>query len=119
MKFDHKVILCNYSDHPKEIEEAEEEWIYSLLLRFKVDPKVIKKHRKDDDFKSEWRNFLFDTYGIRISKNIVSGEVLITRIDFRTFKTVKLGVWKKPEVVRVRNKKENHCEVRLNYWNII
>ena len=120
MKFDHKVILCDCGDINKQSAELENEWVYSLLKRFKVDPTVIDEY-KTSEFasKAKWRDFLFDKYGIRIEKNLSTGKIVIKRLNFSTLEDVELGAWQSPEVVRVKNSKESYCELHLDYWHTV
>lgn len=120
MKFDHKIILCNSEDLVLQQRELELDWVYSLLLRFKVDPTVIESFKTNEHFgKRKWRDFLFDKYGIRIEKNLESGEISIKRLNFSSYEDVELGKWSAPDIVRVRNKDESYCEIHLNYWQIV
>jgi len=120
MKFDYKIIQCNPEDLLSQQRQIELDWVYALLLRFKVDPTVIKEFKQNEHFsKRKWRDFLFDTYGIRIEKNLDTGEISIKRLNFSTYEDVELGRWNTPKIVRVRNKNESYCEIHLDYWHIV
>ena len=120
MKFDHKVVLCNNEDVHSLAAELENEWAFSLLYRFKVDPAIIKKCKEDSHYtKKDWRNFIFDNYGIRIGKDLSTGTLSIKRLNFKTYEDLELGRWDKPEVIRVKNANDNYCELHLKYWQIV
>lgn len=120
MKFDHKIIQCNSEDIPTLIIEYENEWTYSLLKRFKVDPTVIDSYNTSKfASKRKWRDFLFDKYGIRIEKNLETGKVIIKRLNFSSLEDIELGKWSPPDIVRVKNKDESYCELHLDYWQLV
>ena len=120
MKFDKKIVPCPSHEVYDCAQELETEWIACLLKRFKVDPVMIDRARDDDHFsKNEWRRFLFEKYGIRIEKDLVSKKVFVRRLNFKTYEDILLGQWSAPEIVRVDTKEKKYCELHLRYWQIV
>jgi len=119
-KFAIKTATCEASDIYKEIYKLETEWLSGLLQRAGIPGLVITKALGDESFSNEaWRNFLFDTKGITISKDLGDKSVEVFQINFDTGKKVKIGQWKKPEIVRLTADGRLKCELHLKYWQIL
>lgn len=120
MKPNKKVIIkCDYADVHRIAEKEEVEWIYALLKRFKVDPKQIELFENDKIDKTQWRNFLFEKYGILIEKDLSTGLLTIKRLNFKTTEVLLLGEWKAPEIIKVVAGKERYCELHLRTFQIV
>lgn len=120
-KFSVKKLSCSsYAEVPVKTSEAELSWLSSLLLRARVPQIMIDKALADNSYdKASWRDFLFDTYGIIIIKNVSKHKVVITKVDTDSGDKVILGEWLKPEVVRIKGQDAISYEINLKYWQII
>lgn len=120
-KFAIKKISCdNYASIFPKIEEAELDWLKSLLIRIKVPQIMIDKALMAEDYsKSAWRDYLFENYGIIIIKHLVKQKVTITKINTQTSEKMVLGEWLKPEIVKIKGLEKTSFEVNLKYWQIV
>lgn len=120
-KFAVKKISCaSYTDVLPRIQEAELNWLTSLLSRANVPKIMIDKALTDEDYgKVAWREYLFDTHGLIIIKNISSHKVVITKVNTETSEKTVLGEWLKPEIVKVQGEGKVSYDINLKYWQII
>lgn len=120
-KFAIKKISCaSYVEVPSKVAEAEQGWLTSLLARAKVPKIMIEKALSDDDYsKGAWRDYLFDTHGLIIIKNISKSKVVVTKVSTEDGSKTVLGEWLKPEIVKVQGESKVSYDINLKYWQII
>lgn len=120
-KFAVKKISCNsYADVPSKVAEAELSWLTSLLSRVNVPRIMTEKALSDDRYgKGAWRDYLFDTHGLLIVKNISKDKVVVTKVNTENGEKTVLGEWLKPEIVKVQGEDKVSYEINLKYWQIV
>ena len=117
--FSIKTAECDSGEIHKKAYELETEWLIALLLRAGVSKILIKKALTDESYgAASWRDYLFDKFGITVTKDLSIKGVSVYKISFETGDKVKIGEWTCPDVVR---KKEDSmtCKLELKYWQII
>lgn len=120
-KFAIKKMSCaSYIEIPPKIVEAEIQWLTSLLSRINVPQIMIDKVLSDDNYsKGSWRDYLFDTHGLLIIKNISQSKVVVTKINIDNGEKRVLGEWLKPEIVKVQGESKVSYDINLKYWQIV
>lgn len=120
-KFAIKKISCaSYSEISPKVVEAEIGWLTSILSSVSVPNIMIEKALSDYSYsKGAWRDYLFDTYGLIIVKNISKNKVVVTKVNSEDGGKLVLGEWLKPEVVKVQGDKTVSYDINLKYWQIV
>lgn len=118
--FSVKVVACESHQIHSKISELETEWTVALLRRIGIPKVMINKALNDERFGSQaWRDYLFDSKGIQITRHIKEKQTEVFKINLETGKKTKVGQWSHPEIVRVKKERGVSCELHLKYWQIL
>ncbi len=119
-RFSTKTVICKDEDIHTATERLQLEWLKKFLLRLKADPDKIERALNDSTYlNQDWRDYLLLKFGIDITYHMRDKSVTIIKVHERTGEEIKLAEWNKPEIIRVRSRKERHCELHLKYWSLI
>lgn len=118
-EFNVRRALCDTHRVPKTVEEIERKWLESLLLRSQVPQIMLDKKASNQLGNSQWRDYLFDYFKLNIYKHLGTQGVKVYKWKETTEENVLVGEWSKPEVVRIKQGRKTHCELRLRYWHIV
>lgn len=117
MKFSDKTILCNQEDVHKVIAETAEKWTSSILIRAGANPQQIDAILNNDNYgKRAFIDYLLvDAH--------LSAIKYIDRVEVKKYiegkKDIIIGIWKTPEVIRIREGNKIHCQINLKYWQLL
>lgn len=115
-----KVAICSTDNLTSKIEELETEWVLSLLRSARVPQFMLDKFLNPDSYDARaWRNYLFDNYGITITKNLNDNSVDIFQVNLESGRKAKIGRWDKPEVSQLRKDGGIRYQLKLKFWQII
>lgn len=118
--FSVKSVLCDSDKVHKTIQDVEDKWLESLLLRLRVPKPMIKSRNAKRMSNHQWRDYLFNNFGLNIYKHLESKKVSVYKYTKTTDENVKVAEWYMPEVIRVKKKnKKVHCKLKLRYWQIV
>jgi len=119
-RFSTKKVVCEDEDVHLATDRLQLEWLRKFLLRLKADPDKIERALNDPTYlNQDWRDYLLIKFGVDIIYNMGDKSVTVVKIHENTREEIKLAEWKKPEIIRVKNKAERYCELHLKYWSLI
>lgn len=119
-KFSLKKLHCaTLAEAQQKIKEAEVNWLVSLLSRVGIPKIMTDKVLSDNSYgKGAWRDYLFDTHGIYIIKDITKQKVVVTKVHIDTGDKLVIGEWLKPEIVKIQGDSVSY-DVNLKYWQLV
>lgn len=118
--FSVKSVLCDSNKVHTAIQDVEDKWLESLLLRLRVPKPMLKSRNARKMSNAQWRDYLFNNYGLNIYKHLETKKVSVYKYATATDENVKVAEWYMPEVIRVKKKnKKVHCKLKLRYWQIV
>jgi hypothetical protein len=109
--------VIKYGDISPTIDRLELEWINETLVRSGIPP--IMLIQAPNMSKSAWRDYLFDTHGMYIIKDLASGKVVITKINLESGEKIIIGEWSKPEIIKNISGKTPVYDLVLKCWQIV
>ncbi len=118
-KFGIKRVTCETDKIHNTIKETEEKWLTSLLIRASIPKIILKKRQAGELSNQQWRDHLFNTYGMNIYKNLNTSQTQVFKYNSQSEKNVLIGEWTQPEIVYIKIGRSKTCELRLKYWQII
>jgi len=119
-EFSVKSVLCDNDQVYKTIDQVEEKWLESLLLRLRVPKPMMKSRSARNIGNAQWRDYLFNSFGLNIYKHLETKKVSVFKYTQASDENVKVGEWYAPEIVRMKKgKKKAHCKLKLRYWQIV
>jgi hypothetical protein len=114
-----KTAQCRPSEVFEKAVQLEAEWLDSLLLRLNI-PKIMLDKRKSGQFSNpQWRDYLFDTFGLNIYKHLSEGKIQIFKWNDQREENTLVAEWTKPEVIEKTSNAKKFCELHLKYWQIV
>lgn len=117
--FSAKRIACDTNKVHAMIEAAEEQWLDSLLYRISVPKIIVRKKKAGDMSNADWRDYLFNTFGLNIFKNLDTKTVKVFKYNVQREENTQVAEWLLPEVVYMKVGNSKKCELRLRYWQIL
>ena len=117
--FSIKSVLCDISEVNSTCEAVEGKWLEALLLRIRVPKPIIRNRTSNKMSNPQWREYLFENFGVHITKDLGNEKVSVFKYTKATDENVKIAEWYMPEVIRVRKDKKVHCKLKLRYWQLL
>ena len=118
-EFNIRRVLCDTHQVLQTVEDVEGQWLEAILLRSDVPKLMLKNKYANRMGNSQWRDYLFEYFQLNIYKNLGSKRVRVYKWQDGTQENTLIGEWSKPEVVRIKQGRNTHCELRLRYWHIV
>lgn len=115
-----KAATCSTDSLISKISELESAWILSVLRKARIPQFMLDKLLNPENYDARaWRNYLFDNYGITITKNLGDGSVDMFQINLESGRKAKIGRWDKPEISQLRKDGGIKYQLKLKFWQII
>jgi hypothetical protein len=118
-EFNVRRVLCDTHRVTEVEEQVEGQWLEALLLRSQVPKLMLKRKYANRMGNAQWRDYLFDQFQLNIYKNLSTKQVKVYKWRESTNENILVGEWSRPEVVRKKQGRKTHCELRLRYWHIV
>lgn len=109
--------VTKYEDISPSITRLELEWINGTLVASGIPSIMLDQASKMS--KSAWRDYLFNTHGMYIIKDLGSDRVTITKINLESGEKIIVGEWSRPEIVKNIAGKTPTYDIVMKCWQIV